>query len=246
MLCVGAHHEHALREMQTAGLAFTSRAMEEALAEALCEAPSAAPGYGAEHPGTGGAQLRGVQSTGGDGPEGFIYTDGPDDLLMAAGLFNQRLYVIPSREMVVVRFGRAGPSWNDAEFLARLPEAEPLERPQARTDRTMEAGGELLARMRMTHLTDELNLSEEQQEELLLVIKAHMERMQELLKPLQSDESLRPRQRLRLLRDVRRQQQDATDEVVLNVLTSEQAEQYNELRDRERSEFRERWRGGGG
>ena len=147
--------------------------------------------------------------------------------------------------MEVVRFGRAGPSWNDAEFLARLLEGKPLERPQGRADRTMEAGSELLVRMRMTQLTVELNLSEEQQEELLLVIKAHMERMQELLKPLQTGDSLRPRERLRLLRDVRRQQ-DATDEMVLNMLTSEQAEQYNELRDRERSEFRERWRGGGG
>jgi|GEM_PF-5112480 len=35
MLCVGAHHEHALREMQTAGLAFSSRAMEEAPTKAL-------------------------------------------------------------------------------------------------------------------------------------------------------------------------------------------------------------------
>ena len=36
MLCVGAHHEHAPRAMQTAGLAFSSRAMKEALAAALC------------------------------------------------------------------------------------------------------------------------------------------------------------------------------------------------------------------
>ena len=41
-----------------------------------------------------------------DGPDGMIYDDGPGDLFMATGLFNQRLYVIPSRETVVVRFGR--------------------------------------------------------------------------------------------------------------------------------------------
>ena len=39
-------------------------------------------------------------------PDGMIYNDGPNDLFMAAGLFNQRLYVVPSRETVVVRFGR--------------------------------------------------------------------------------------------------------------------------------------------
>jgi CubicO group peptidase (beta-lactamase class C family) len=55
-----------------------------------------------------------------DGPDGMIYDDGPRDLFMAAGLFNQRLYVIPSRKMVVVRFGRRDGTWNDAEFLARL------------------------------------------------------------------------------------------------------------------------------
>jgi regulator of protease activity HflC (stomatin/prohibitin superfamily) len=39
---------------------------------------------------------------------------------MAAGRFNQRLYVIPSREMVVVRLGRANRTWSDPAFLARL------------------------------------------------------------------------------------------------------------------------------
>lgn len=55
-----------------------------------------------------------------DGPGGAIYDDGPADLFMAAGLFNQRLYLVPSLNLVVVRFGRADRSWNDAEFLARL------------------------------------------------------------------------------------------------------------------------------
>lgn len=62
-----------------------------------------------------------------DGPNGMIYDDGPADLFMAAGLFNQRLYVIPSREMVAVSFGRPSRTWSDAEFLARLLDGRPYE-----------------------------------------------------------------------------------------------------------------------
>jgi CubicO group peptidase (beta-lactamase class C family) len=50
----------------------------------------------------------------------LIYDDSPADLFMAAGEGNQRLYVIPSKKLVVVRFGRPDFSWNDAEFLTRL------------------------------------------------------------------------------------------------------------------------------
>lgn len=45
--------------------------------------------------------------------------DGIEDLYMAAGAGNQRLYVIPSLDMVVVRQGQFG-KWNDREFLSRL------------------------------------------------------------------------------------------------------------------------------
>jgi CubicO group peptidase (beta-lactamase class C family) len=45
----------------------------------------------------------------------------PDDLVMAAGAFGQRLYVIPSRALTVVRNGPAGTSaFEDAPFLERL------------------------------------------------------------------------------------------------------------------------------
>jgi CubicO group peptidase (beta-lactamase class C family) len=46
----------------------------------------------------------------------------PDDLFMAAGAGKQRLYVIPSQKLVVVRQGdlRASRSFSDAEFLDRL------------------------------------------------------------------------------------------------------------------------------
>ena len=52
--------------------------------------------------------------------ERFIYDGAPSSLYMAAGRYNQRLYVIPSRQMVVVRMGRANLTWSDAAFLARL------------------------------------------------------------------------------------------------------------------------------
>ncbi len=50
----------------------------------------------------------------------LIYDEAPSDLYMAAGRHNQRLYIIPSKDMVIVRFGGADLRWSDAEFLARL------------------------------------------------------------------------------------------------------------------------------
>lgn len=52
--------------------------------------------------------------------QGYIYADGPRDLFMAAGAGNQRLYMIPSRRLVVARQAENHRDWNDAEFLSRL------------------------------------------------------------------------------------------------------------------------------
>lgn len=43
----------------------------------------------------------------------------PTDLMMAAGAGNQRLYIMPSLDLVIVRFGRQAP-YSDAEFMAKL------------------------------------------------------------------------------------------------------------------------------
>lgn len=56
----------------------------------------------------------------GTNKEKVIYDEAPSDLYMAAGRLNQRLYVIPSKKMVIVRLGGADLRWSDAEFLARL------------------------------------------------------------------------------------------------------------------------------
>jgi CubicO group peptidase (beta-lactamase class C family) len=56
------------------------------------------------------------------GAEPPFYPDGLPDLALAAGFDNQRLYVIPSEDLVVVRFGVRDRSWSDEEFLALLVE----------------------------------------------------------------------------------------------------------------------------
>lgn len=43
----------------------------------------------------------------------------PKDLFMAAGAANQRLYIIPSRDLVIVRQGRLS-GWSDREFLTKI------------------------------------------------------------------------------------------------------------------------------
>jgi hypothetical protein len=45
----------------------------------------------------------------------------PDDIVMAAGAFDQRLYVIPSRGLTVVRNGPVNnDAFDDVQFLGRL------------------------------------------------------------------------------------------------------------------------------
>lgn len=53
-----------------------------------------------------------------------IYPGGPRDLYAAIGAGKQRLYVIPSLDLVIVRFGREGP-FSDGDFLSRLLTGRP-------------------------------------------------------------------------------------------------------------------------
>ncbi len=50
----------------------------------------------------------------------FIWPDGPSDLVMAAGAGKQRLYIIPSMELVIVRQGESERGFEDREFLEML------------------------------------------------------------------------------------------------------------------------------
>jgi CubicO group peptidase (beta-lactamase class C family) len=49
-----------------------------------------------------------------------FYPDGLEDLVVAAGSGNQRLYVIPSADLVAVRFGVPDRDWRDREFIDHL------------------------------------------------------------------------------------------------------------------------------
>lgn len=51
--------------------------------------------------------------------ERVLYGDGPDDLYAAGGAHNGRLYVVPSRGLLVLRQGGSDESWSDHAFLAR-------------------------------------------------------------------------------------------------------------------------------
>lgn len=52
-----------------------------------------------------------------DVERGLIAPNAPSDLFLAIGARNQRLYVIPSMDMAIVRFGEQSKTWLDHEFL---------------------------------------------------------------------------------------------------------------------------------
>lgn len=68
-----------------------------------------------------GVQAQGLARPSAEPSGGRIYPAGLPDLAMAAGAGKQRLYVVPSRDLVIVRQGESrGSGWSDAAFLARV------------------------------------------------------------------------------------------------------------------------------
>lgn len=55
-----------------------------------------------------------------DGPNGLIWNEGPNDLVMAAGYQDNRLYILPSKDMVMVRLGTGDDDWSDGDFLRAI------------------------------------------------------------------------------------------------------------------------------
>ncbi len=49
-----------------------------------------------------------------------LFSGKPLPVVMAAGAFNQRLYVLRDLDLVVVRFGRQDVAWNDTQFLSLI------------------------------------------------------------------------------------------------------------------------------
>ena len=66
------------------------------------------------------ANARAMLAFRGGGPGGFLYPGGPADLFAAVGDRDNRLYVVPSRGLVIARLGTGSRQWRDAEFLARV------------------------------------------------------------------------------------------------------------------------------
>ncbi len=52
--------------------------------------------------------------------EGYIAPRAPRDMFMALGAGNQRLYIIPSLDLAIVRYGKRNRNWSDAAFLDAL------------------------------------------------------------------------------------------------------------------------------
>ena len=174
-----------------------------------------------------------------DGPEGMIYSDSPNDLFMAAGLHNQRLFVIPSREMVVVRFGRRDRTWHDGEFLARLLDGEAYEAAHGemasnRQDlQQREQAVAFAVRHQMTALDSTLSLTDAQTASIRPIVQRRTQELFELRQQRASMEPLSRREKHRLGRALRQLMRE-TDAAIRSHLTSDQQAAYEAFREERR------------
>jgi CubicO group peptidase (beta-lactamase class C family) len=173
-----------------------------------------------------------------DGPDGMIYNDGPTDLFMAAGLNNQRLFVIPSREMVVVRFGRRDRTWNDAEFLARLLNGDAYEASDENhaSRMSLHATSRLVNRQ-MSVLDSTLSLTQSQRDAIRPIIQRRVVHLLEMRQQRESEEPLRRREKRQMLRSLRQLVRE-TDAAIRSHLTPQQQAAYEELREEQKQTLR--------
>lgn len=174
-----------------------------------------------------------------DGPDGMIYAGGPSDLFMAAGAFNQRLYVIPSRETVVVRFGRPDRSFSDAELLARLLDGRAYEAP-SRTPPSDEERIAFLTNVQMSRLDSALQLTAAQEDAIRPLVRKQMTTLADVLPALKNEDDIGRREKRRLVRRLRRTQRE-TVRAIEAELTDEQGKQYRAFLEEQRERRRARW-----
>jgi CubicO group peptidase (beta-lactamase class C family) len=109
------------------------RILEEEHLDACLQGTSAMPGYGLStwlNAPVSQAELDDldVKFPGSDGASGMIWEDGPANLYMAAGANNQRGYVLPDDDLLVIHIGTRDNKYNDGDFLARAVDGAPRAR----------------------------------------------------------------------------------------------------------------------
>jgi len=171
---------------------------------------------------------------------GMIDPSGPPDLFMAAGLFNQRLYVLPSQDLVVVRLGRADRSWDDAAFLGRLlrgdTDGEPaaVERPDASAERIIR----LATDRQMARLDSALALTETQEEAIRPAVRGQIRAFLDLRSERERRSPLSRRDKRALYRRAIQIQRDAQT-AIEEELRPDQREAYRAFVEQERERRRE-------
>lgn len=165
----------------------------------------------------------------------LAFPDRRYEIPMAAGAFNQRLYLVRERNMVVVRFGRKDNSWSDVEFLARLLDGERYELapPEINVTGTSEA----LAERQLNLLELELNLEEEQVQKMKQVLERHYGLTMEYLS---SVDEMNRREKLRAFRKMK-ESQEKMDRDVQEILAEDQFKNYMAIVEEQRSKARERF-----
>jgi hypothetical protein len=129
--------------------------------------------------------------------------------------------------MVVVRLGRADPTWSDAEFLARLLDGRPYQA-TARKRLPLEERVALLATLRIQQLDAAVSLTDAQENAVRPIVERQLRELDTIRR------EQRPGALLRL-----RALQRRTDRAIEAELTASQREAYRSFRAEQREQRRE-------